>query len=137
MAFAFVFVQINFSKTHILRGYLHIFVFLDVFEGFFEGKLDRRSEFHLLIRAGSTYVGEFFGFGYIDHHIPTTGVFSDYLSGIDILSWEDKEAPSVLELIQGIRNGSTLFHRDERSVDTPWYFPFEGLKLQEAVAVRI
>src|SRR5690554_1352832 len=56
-AFAFVFLQEDFAQTDGFWGDLHVFVALDVFEGFFQTEGDGGNDAHLVVGTGGAHIG--------------------------------------------------------------------------------
>ena len=100
-----------------MRGYLNIFIFLYVFQCFFQTEFNRGSYVYFVIWPTGAHIGQFFRFAYIDHDIVRTGTFTDHLAGIHCFARFDKEFPSILQFVDSISKSISRFHSDQRTVD--------------------
>ena len=62
-AFAFDFVEDDFAQTQMVGGHFHVFIFFDVFEGFFEREHHRGNDAGFVVGSGGSHVGELLRFG--------------------------------------------------------------------------
>src|SRR5690554_2803393 len=132
-AFAFVFLQEDFAQTDGFWGDLHVFVALDVFEGFFQTEGDGGNDAHLVVGAGGTHVGQFLTLGNVDHEVAIAVVFADDLTHVHLFLGRDEKFAAILQLINGVSEGGAGFHADEGAVLAFFDGAAPGLKFDEAM----
>ena len=111
--FALYLVEYYFAQTQVMWCHLDIFIFFYIFESFFKAENYRRYYAGFVVGTGCSHVGQFLGFCDIDHDVVIFGVFAYHLSGIYLFLRKDKEASSVLKLVDGIGVCGTGFHSNE------------------------
>lgn len=102
---ALVLVEQHLADTHVMRCYLHIFIFLDVLKCLLEAEYYRWGQLGLVVAAGSAHVGQFFRLGDVHHQVAFLAVFAHHLSLVDIGLRFDEEAAPILQLVERVGIG--------------------------------
>ena len=93
------------AQPQMMGSYLDVFIFLDIFQGFFKGKFHGRGYLGLVVRSGCAHVGQFLFLGYIDHDIAAAGILPNDLTFVHVLARIDEKRAAILQFVQGVRNG--------------------------------
>ena len=126
-------VENGLADAHRLRGDLDEFVFLDVFEAFFEGHDDLGNDARLVVGTRGTDIGELLGLANVDDEVVVVNVFADDLTHVDVLTGIDEELASILQLVDGVGIGIARLEGYHGTVDATLDVALEGLILLEAM----
>ena len=114
--FAFELVEDYLAQTQMVRSHFDILILLDILEGLFEREHYRGDDTGLIVGSAGTHIGKFLRLGDIDHNVVILGVLAYHLAGIDLFLRENKEASSILKLIDGISVCRAGLHCYERAI---------------------
>ena len=112
-AFALVGIEDALAETEEVGGDFHQFIWVDVFDGALERKLESGWEFHCVVFSGGADVIEFFGLHRVDGKIICAGVFSDDHASVNFLGRVDEEGATAFESGETVGSCGTGVHGDE------------------------